>query len=45
MVNRERTEGEVWEDLELGQVTLSGAWSPAILVAEEEEEGELTDRK
>lgn len=35
----------VWEDLALGQVTHSGSWNLAILVAEEEEDGELADRK
>lgn len=35
----------VWEDLALSQVTHSGSWNLVILVAEEEEEGELADRK
>lgn len=35
----------VWEDLAPGQVTHSGSWNLAILVAEEEEDGELADRK
>lgn len=35
----------VCEDLELSQVTHSGSWNLAILVAEEEEEGELVDGK
>lgn len=32
-------------DLELSQVTHSGSWNLAIMVAEEEEEGELADGK
>lgn len=35
----------VWEDLALSQVTQSGSWNLAILVAEEEEVGELAGRK
>lgn len=39
------TRGSDVGDLELCQVTLGRRWKPAILVAEEEEEGELADGK
>lgn len=36
---------EVYREMELSQVTYRGSWSPANLVAEEKEEGELADGK